>query len=159
MRIELLHPMIVGFPISLLSIGSALRLVAFFARKRPSYGAILMIAQCLLGGGILFGIAAIFTGDLAHAKVHPNICDHSVLDDHQESAFITISLFTAGFLADRAGRWSRGFKCLSIACYFVALFALVNTGHFGGALVFNQGVGVEKLCTGKTKTPLPEHEN
>ena len=148
MRTELVHPMIVGFPISFLLVGSLLRLLAFFFRNSSLYRTMLIASWSCLALGIFFGIFAVFTGEMAHDIVYPNLCNQKILDYHERIAIVTLSMYAVALLLDREKKIHRSFGIMSIVIYWIAPIFLILTGYFGGKLVFEQGAAVEKVCTG-----------
>ena len=146
MRLELLHPAFVHFPIALLLVGSALRLLAFFIQKRS----LLITAWTVLGIGVCFAWITVGLGQLANFIVKGNLCNLDVLDDHSGFAYTTAYIFTGTVLLDwiRA-KWFSMNKVLSCICFFLYIAAplfLAYTGYLGGSLVYDQGAAVEKCC-------------
>lgn len=150
MRIELIHPMIVSFPIVLLLLGAALRLGAFLMRKKENYSIFLWFSRSLLAIGLAFAILALISGQIAHNYVHDQLCDHEVLENHQFFAGMTTFLFALGLLMDCAKGWNRTIGVLGAIFYWIGPIFLILTGSFGGKLVFEQGAGVKKVCEKNT---------
>jgi uncharacterized membrane protein len=161
MRIELIHPMIVSFPIAFLFLGVALRLGAFLMRKKEIYLAILWFSRSVIGGGLVFAILALISGQIAHNYVHDQLCDHQVLENHQFFAGMTVIFFTLGLLMDCAKGWNRTIGILGFIFYWIGPIFLIMTGFYGGKLVFEQGAGVEKVCEkgAASDDSKPQHEN
>lgn len=65
MRLELIHPMLVHFPIALLLTGVILKLVGVLGKKRRFYPTIDMLSRCILTFGALFAWMAIIAGEVA----------------------------------------------------------------------------------------------
>src|SRR3990172_9179533 len=100
MRIELIHPMLVHFPIALLLVGTGIRCAALFARRRSSYPELLFTSRLILAIGVGFAGLAILAGLLAASVVEKTLCPPEVLGYHSTLAF-TASLFYAfGLLGD-----------------------------------------------------------
>jgi len=155
MRLELVHPMVVGFPISFLLVGLLLRLVAFFLRKNHLYKVVLIASWLTMSLGILSGIVAVFTGEVAHDIVHSKLCNHKILDYHERIAIVTLSIFAIALLLDRERKIHRFLGYAGVILYWIAPVFLVLTGYFGGKLVFEQGAAVENTCKGRTENNTP----
>lgn len=151
MRIELLHPMIVGFPISFLLGGSFVRLLAFFFKAQPVHTTLLSVSWVMILVGLFSGFAAVFTGELAHDVVDELLCDHRVFDLHQRFAFLTLFLFFAALLLDKFQNQIRFFGPISQILYWAGASFLLVTGSYGGKLVFEQGAAVQQICKGSER--------
>lgn len=145
-RIELIHPLLVHYPIALLSIGVILRLIAYWQ------GAFLLPAsRLILLLGAIFAWAAVIAGDFAADIVGPTLSDDSVLEQHELFAYLTASGFTIALFLDGASaflpRWGGTFSLLAAVLYLLSLASLVMTGYLGGTLVYEQGAAVANLKT------------
>ena len=84
-RTELWHPMVVHFPIVLLLGAALLRILSQFLNS--NYSVFLIRASRLsLWTGVITAWAAIYTGTLADAIVVRELCDPTVLEDHENAA-------------------------------------------------------------------------
>ena len=154
MRIELIHPMIVHFPLALLFTGVGFKVVGFFLRNRRVYRYVKAASWMVLSLGVCFAWLAILSGELAHHIEEKHLCEAAVLDQHALFAYTTAFLFTAALLLDLGGAWRKtthlfSNKAVAAIKFFLFLsgtLLLIFTGVFGGILVFEQGVAVEKCC-------------
>src|SRR5438132_235469 len=99
MRLELIHPMIVHFPLVLLSTGVLLRIAALWAGKRPKYSFLLPSSWIILALGVISAWAAVIAGEIAAGIVGTTI-NADILEEHETHALITASLFTIVFPMD-----------------------------------------------------------
>ncbi|MCA1761798.1 MAG: DUF2231 domain-containing protein [Cryomorphaceae bacterium] len=106
------------------------------------------------GGSVLLYIGtagawvAIYTGDLADGIVSRELCDPTILKDHENGAYITAWLFTAAsiidlltFLGSRILKKTH-FTWLVILLMTVGTGFLGYVGHLGATLVYQQAAGV-----------------
>ena len=143
-RTEVFHPLSVHFPIALLVVAFLFKLIAVRHQKEvwEQGGSI------LLGLGVLGIWIAIYTGDLADGIVSRQLCDPTVLKEHENFAWISAWLFSAGLVVDLL-------KFTSLPIFRNRLFILVGilllgggtgtlmyTGHLGASLVYQQAAGV-----------------
>lgn len=156
MRPELIHPMLVHFPIALLLTGVVVRFASLWSAKSPRLSFLLPASWMILTLGVIAAWAAIIAGEFAQDIVKPTLPNVTVLDEHQEHAYITAFGFTLGLFID----WTRSFlinnlkkkgwivkKGLVIVIWFAYLFSLTNliiTGFYGGALVYEEGAAVQR---------------
>src|SRR5690606_37896563 len=143
-RTEVWHPLSVHFPIALLSIASIFILLSFFSKNSfwSKSGSLLLIM------GTLAAWISIFTGDLADGVVSRNICDPTVLKEHENAAYLMAYLFSAAAILDIFSKIN-GFPLKEnyiripvLLLLIVANFKLVETGHLGASLVYQQAAGV-----------------
>ena len=143
-RTEVFHPLSVHFPIALLIMAFLFKVVAIrYSREVwERGGTILLIA------GVITIWIAIFTGDLADGVVSRKICDPTVLKDHENMAWTTAWVFSAGFLFDLLRQLkypvlkNRITKFIVILLLAIGTGTLGYTGHLGAQLVYQQAAGV-----------------
>ena len=148
MRLELIHPMLVHFPIALLLTGVVLRFVALWSGKRPALAFLLPASWTILGLGVLAAWCAVAAGEIAEGIVRPTLENPAVLDEHSAHAYRTAIGFTIGLLLD----WTKSFLgkkswFLTTLIWIFYLFSLVNliiTGGYGASLVYEQGAAVDR---------------
>jgi uncharacterized membrane protein len=155
-RIELLHPMMVHFPIALLSIGAILRLIAFFWPKAPHFSFLLCVSWVFLGLGVVIGWGTLISGEWAKKIVKKTLCDRSLVDCHEQFAKITVWSFFAVLVLDairafflraqsiyfhKLNRW---FLAITFCLILFAVTMLGFTGDYGARLVYQQGAAVSK---------------
>jgi uncharacterized membrane protein len=147
MRIELIHPLLVHFPLALLTVGTFLRILAFFFRER-----FLFTSWVILGLGVCFIWATILAGEFAADIVEKDLCNPLILVSHSNFAYTAAYLFTATLLLDWMNDyWFHEPILFNICSFFVLVCAaiLIYVGFLGSALVYEQGAAVEKRCQGK----------
>jgi uncharacterized membrane protein len=152
MRVELIHPMLVHFPIALLLTGTVLRGLCYFIRKTPFYHLLLFSARLILGIGVIFVWLTVAAGELAEGVVRKNLCLPEILEEHSTLGYTTAYLFTIGVILDllrsarKLARWRKAFTGISAILLLVGSGILLTTAFFGGKLVYEQGAAVEKVC-------------
>lgn len=154
MRPELIHPMLVHFPLALLSTGVVIRFASLWGAKRPGLSFLLPASWLILGLGVIAAWLTVIAGEVAAEIIAPTLQNMSVLEEHAEHALITASGFTIALLVD----WIRAFlltkrenwtikKGLFALVWLLYLFSLTNlmiTGFYGANLVYEQGAAVAK---------------
>jgi uncharacterized membrane protein len=139
LRLELLHPVAVHFPVAFLTLGLAVAVAARF-RGRPEW--LPEAASRLLWLGTLAAWAALGLGLLAEEYVPHVPAAWKVLEEHETLAWWTAGLFTA--LSIWRWRGPRGWETAFLIAWAVAAGVLVSTAWHGGELVFAFGVGFKK---------------
>ncbi len=143
-RTEVFHPLSVHFPIALLIAAFLFKIVALRYTREvwERGGSILLIA------GVIMLWIAIFTGDLADGVVSRKICDPTVLKDHENMAWTTAWVFSAGLLLDLLRQLKYPVfrnmltRLLMILLLAIGTGTLSYTGHLGATLVYQQAAGV-----------------
>ncbi len=152
MRVELIHPMLIHFPLALLLVGCGLKITAFFARRHSYYRAVLFMARLVLSIGVSFAWAAVGAGELASNVVEKTLCQPEALETHSTLAYTASIVFTAGVILDWGREWKklRSYKRMMAVFSSLLLLAgtivLITAGFFGGSLVYDQGAAVQKQC-------------
>lgn len=141
-----LHPALVHFPIALILLGALLALVAVLFRR----GNLPWLAALLLVTGAAAAAVAARTGG-QQAEMVGEISDRAeaMLDQHEEwgertrdiaIAAAVLALASASLL--RFAKVSRGLGIATALVAGAAAYAVAETGHLGGQLVYKHGVGV-----------------
>lgn len=141
-----LHPAIVHFPIVLILLGSAVAVGAAVWRKHH----LPLIAGVLLALGAIGAWVGVETGESDGGLVESGAPQaESLLDEHEDWAKRTLAASaTAATLAIlslalvRFPRAARATAVLTALAAIGASYAVYETGHRGGALVFKHGAGV-----------------
>lgn len=161
MRLELLHPMFVHFPLALLLMGSCLRAAAFFSRRGAFFSHLLICSWIVLSLGIFFAWCTVLTGEIACDIVDKTLCRPEATDTHSTFAYTAAFLFTAALLIDWALAWAKKrftkvlfekmLQVLNGLLFAAGFCILITAGYFGGMLVYEQGAAVKQCC--KQKEP------
>lgn len=148
-RVELLHPIVVHFPIALLICGTIARVIGEFVSSDGRWGFLKPAGRTAIFVGAATAWLAVYTGVLSNGEVARTICDPRVKKSHEDLAYITGYLFSATILVDFAVAYFKVKGRLRIALTALVLLALVAgcgvigyVGHLGGQLVYQQGAGV-----------------
>ena len=142
-----LHPIVVHFPIALLSVAVLVDLIR--VAKRDHAGLNLTV-QILYGLGTLGLIAAFLSGRQATETVEVAGQAFIVLASHENWALATMIFFIAFFGLRFAAYWYQidTRKSISVASVVLGLIGMglvTITGNRGGELVFGHGVGVAAI--------------
>lgn len=132
-----LHPMIVHFPIAIITAGFLAEVLSLFIKKEvclSKAGYYLMIV------GALSAIAAWGSGQLFTSEPTQGAIVE-VFEKHEAGAFITMLLIVAG-AAFRiwlvAGKKEESsLRWIAFALYLLAFLAVTFTGFIGGTMVYN----------------------
>ncbi len=148
-----LHPAIVHFPIVLILVGTVIALASIFVRRWH----LPWIAASLLILGAVGTVAATWSGE-EDEEILGAISDpaEELLEEHEEWGEITRNLsLIAAFMAiatiatSRFVSVSRGFGIVAALFALGASYAVLETGHYGGQLVYKQGVGINTSAGNK----------
>lgn len=152
MRTELIHPLLVHFPIALLLVGSAIRFLHFILRQKSIGKVVLSLSWILLFLGVCFAWLTVLAGEFAEDIVRSSLCKLDVLEDHKNLGYTTAILFSVALVFDIGKSWIKHSilrLLLTIATaiiYLTGSAILILTGKYGGSLVYDQGAAVEKNC-------------
>lgn len=137
-----IHPMLVHFPIALLSASVLFELLA--QRWRQEECRVVSLYTLVLGlAGALVSVAS---GAMAEETVEHSGVPERILEIHETLGFATFWLF-AGLLGMRTAvwlGWIRVHPVLSLALGFAAVVVLLVASYFGGSLVYDYGAGVTR---------------
>lgn len=155
-RVELIHPMLVHFPIALLAVGGVMRLMDFFLGRIRSFSFLRPTSLALLVIGVVMAWITVVAGEAAATIVAPSLCDGKVLDSHSSWGYLTATGFSLVLFLDRMVGWmDRHFKSqyrvVVIATHLILLASIVGiivTGIFGAKLVYQQGAATVQ-CLGR----------
>jgi len=141
-----LHPAVVHFPIVLILLGTLVSFVAVFWRK----GYVPAFAAALLALGAVGAWVAVETGESDGGLVEDTApAVEQLVEGHEDWAKRTLALtIIAAVIAIGAAafvrlpRVARGVGVAAALAAGIASWAVYETGHRGGALVYRHGAGV-----------------
>ncbi len=146
-RTELFHPQGVHFPIALLTIGVIFYMFSFLKNKHFTFLKPASIA--LIGLGTITSWIAVFTGDLAYDIIIRDLCDPTMVKDHEVNAFTTAFIFSGGFIIQLFSqiknirlKWKKLINTLIAIIFVTGLSFLLYTGHLGASIVYQQAGAV-----------------
>ena len=149
-RTELWHPMAAHFPIVLLLGAAVLRMVSiFFSKQKRDFLINSSRLSLIIGVGTAW--LAIYTGSLADPIVSRQLCDPTILKDHENMAYTLGYIFSAALLIDALDfiNWdklaltkNRFKEWIVIILLIVGSAYLGYTAHLGASLVYQQAAGV-----------------
>lgn len=137
-----IHPMVVHYPIALLSVSVLLDFLAMRWRPEELRAASLYTLVLGLAGALV----SILTGAIAEEAVeHSGVVPEWVLEIHETLGFATFWMF-AGLLglrvAERLG-WIQERRFLRVILGVGAVVVMFVASYYGGSLVYDYGAGVE----------------
>lgn len=142
------HPLLVHYPIALWPVGFAVDLVAWVAKREEWHG----FAYLLQALGAVAALAAVLSGNDAAGSYRDESGVQALIERHEDLATLTLVLFLVvvlGRLPLHLQKRLCGWKLKAwILAAGVGSGLVWVTGHYGGELVYEQGVGVgqyEKL--------------
>ena len=135
-----LHPVVVHFPIALLTFGFCVDLAGLVAR-RPWH----RTGYALLVAGAATAMAAVVTGNLEAAELRES--EHAAaIQQHEDRATLALLLYLAMALGRLPGflRGESGLAPAWLVAGAVGLGLLWAAGLQGGDLVYERGIGVRR---------------
>ncbi|HKK39874.1 MAG TPA: DUF2231 domain-containing protein [Cryomorphaceae bacterium] len=139
-RTEVFHPLSVHLPIALLLMATFFKLVSLWNNGETwnKGGSILLFV------GVIGGWISIYTGNLADGIVSRELCDPTVLKDHENASLVTVWLFTSVVLIEMIHGFLQKawLKLLMVMTMLIGSGFLGYTGHLGATLVYQQAAGV-----------------
>ncbi len=142
-RTEVFHPLSVHFPIVLLLVATLFKIISIWSKKAmwESGGRVLLIL------GVISVWIAVYTGDQADGIVSRQLCDPTVLKEHENLATTTAYIFTMALVIDLLLKFVESFRKKSVSIVLVLLMiagsiTLTLVGHLGAELVYQQAAGV-----------------
>lgn len=142
-RTEVFHPLSVHFPIVLLLMATLFKLIGlWFSKLTWDHGGRIMLFLGVIGIWI-----SIYTGDLADGIVSRQLCDPTVLKDHENLAYTTAWIFSGALLLELLMRYidlikTRIFSIILVLLMLAGTGMLMYVGHLGAELVYQQAAGV-----------------
>ncbi len=155
-----LHPAVVHFPIVLLLLAVPAAFAAVFWRgaQLPRLAALLLVLGAV---GAWLAVQSGESGGGLLEKGTPQM--ETLLDAHETWAKRTFAVAAAAavaaVLSALAGRWPRLGRAVAILAAIASVgagYAVYETGHRGGALVYRHAAGVEVAASGAAAVPGSE---
>lgn len=150
---QLIHPMLVHFPIAFIFILAAFDLAAtlrgYSVTGRNSVGNVSTALAILAAGS---AVAAYFFGDVALSIAEDGGFSSEVAEIH-EGLGMSVAAVLSVWAAVRAALWLYDARIRGLAAAVFPLAAIVSAGlvaataYYGGQLVFDLGVNVAKAAT------------
>jgi uncharacterized membrane protein len=139
-RPEVYHPLSVHLPIGLLLVATVFKLISIRIES-PVWnkgGSILLVI------GVIGAWVSVYTGDIADGIVSRQLCDPTVLKDHENASIAMAWLFTTAVVLEMVHGFlrSRWLKLVVVVVMSVGSGFLAYTGHLGATLVYQQAAGV-----------------
>lgn len=151
MAVELIHPMIVHFPIVLWLLAVVCQFAVVFRGDQFAWRQSWPRASLwLLVLGCIAGVVAAGFGDLAKDVALEKGFPEMPLEAHEEMATSTLTLFCLLTLAQGLVFW-RKIELKPLVSWLLPLFGLAGcvmvlvTAYFGGNLVYDLGVNVSAI--------------
>jgi uncharacterized membrane protein len=136
------HPMIVHFPIALITIGFVADISSLFFKdeKCLSKTGFYMMVAGALAAVAAWGTGQLFTNEPTQGAIV------EIFEKHETGAFITMILIVIGaafriWLVIK-NREETQLKWIVMAVYFLAFAAVTFTGFMGGTMVYNYMMGL-----------------
>ena len=151
-RTEVFHALSVHFPIVLLLFATLFKGIGLWSYKSVwDHG-----GRILLMFGVIGIWISIYTGDLADGIVSRQLCDPTILKDHENFAFISVWIFSMALLLEILSTYidlirTRIFSVVLVTAMFAGSGTLSYASHLGARLVYQQAAGVNiplKDCSG-----------
>ncbi len=146
MSTELLHPMLVHFPIALLAVALLFDVAALFFPKAELVRASLYVSAL----GALGAVGAYFTGEAAEESAERLPGIEALLERHEDLGKLLMGGAIAVLVIRLAFFWRRWHEPIAgravLAFLGAVLVGLVAaTGYAGGQLVYEHGAGVAPI--------------
>lgn len=151
-----LHPAVVHFPIVLILLGTVAAVTAVFTRRwnLPA------LAAVMLALGAAGAVVAVQTGEREGEMVGETPAIERLLDQHEDwaertqtAAIVTAVLAIAAVFTRRWAKIARTAGVITALAAMAATWCVMETGHYGGQLVYRHGAGVNLAPAGTTETP------
>ena len=143
-RTEIYHPLTVHLPLVALILSTFFIILSLFIKRSHWFkmGSLLLII------GTIGAWIAVYTGNMADSVVARDICDPTVLESHENTAYLVSWIFTAASVAVIINHYLKANKLIKLAKAFIVVLSiagsafLVYQGHLGSTLVYQQAAGV-----------------
>lgn len=136
-----LHPILVHFPIGLITIAVGFYISSLFVRqpflKEVGFWNLII--------GTIGAAASVLTGMWAEEELSPSHEIHELIEQHEILGFLTAGVFVllSAWAFVRKDQFGKFEYLLFVSILFVGLIVLAITGYYGGELVYEYGVGTK----------------
>jgi uncharacterized membrane protein len=131
-----LHPMLVHFPIALVTIGFLAEIAQLFCKKEQTFS---KIGFYLLLAGTLTAIVTLLSGVLFTAEMSGAAGE--IQETHELFAWITVGLLAVTsvlrLMLAKQEQPNASLQRLALGIYALAVVSVSITGFYGGTLVYN----------------------
>lgn len=150
-----LHPAVVHFPIALLLVGALLSLLAVIFRHWALPTALILVL------GAAGAIVAVETGERAEHDAGKIVGQaHDLLELHEHAAertrnlaIVTSLIAVVGLFATKIPLLRRILAGITAVGALITAYQVVQTGHYGGQIVYKHAVGVKVSPSPSAKPP------
>ena len=141
-----LHPAVVHFPIALLIVGAGLATFAVIFRRWALPAAVILVL------GAAGAIVAVQTGEREEHRLPEMTGEvHEAFENHEHAgkkvrnfSLVAALLALLSVLAARSRMLARLLAAATAVVALMTAYHVAQAGHYGGALVYEHGVGVGK---------------
>ena len=142
-----LHPQIVHFPIALLTLAILTELISYFWQK----DFFSKMTFYLLIIGVITAFFAVKTGESSLDLIANISSIKPLINQHQQAGEWVLKIFSIVLIIKsfilyfkKNNMFIKGFVTLLM---IIGLFQIYQAGHFGGILVYEEGVGIQSDTT------------
>jgi uncharacterized membrane protein len=134
-----IHPLIVHFPIALLTIGIVFDVLGLLSKNNE----LSRVGWWMQVAGTFGLMAAVVTGLLAQQTVVISAAAHDAFEHHEQIAFIVSAVFAALLLWRIASRTQlpQRYRILFLLLFLFGLVVMWLGAWYGGEMVYRFGVG------------------
>src|SRR5687768_946270 len=138
-----LHPAIVHFPISLLTIAALFAVISLFTKKE--FFKAFAFWNLLLG--VIGTIAAVLTGLMEEQTLVHNDAIHEILEKHKMNGFaiLVLSFTLLTWFLVRKNKFRKNEYILWVFFLVISTAMIFYQGYLGGRMVFGEGAGVKPM--------------
>ena len=143
-----IHPIVVHFSISLLSMSVAFDALA----SRWPTGGLREASLYSLLAGVMSAALAVATGGMEEDLAKRAGAPESVLDLHESLGTVTLVVFVVllGLRLAMQWGWLKEIRSLTLGLGVIGIVTLALTGYWGGELVYTYGIGVKAVMISVT---------
>lgn len=142
-KAEHLHPLTVHLPLGLLTLIPFCLIALLFTKSKNHESLKFCIHGLFIVGLSSLGMST-FLGDMAFDEVRKNLCSISAVYAHEEAAYYALSVYLFSYILFLLFE-AKKLKIALFAAFCISIGAsyfLIQTGHSGAMLVYEQGAGV-----------------